>query len=118
MCVRPCSSHATVDAKNVASFVACWHRQLLCVQEDAYDAVKTNMFELLAAVADQCQPSQLDMLFGKLERSQVRNAKEGQRLLTLLAKLAEGDTQVCSGLASQLCVRWVCVGWCWVQPGR
>lgn len=63
-------------------------------QEDAYDAVKTNMFELLANVASNCQPSQLDMLFAKLERSQARSAQDTERLLTLLEKLALSDAQV------------------------
>jgi hypothetical protein len=64
------------------------------VQEDAYDAVKTHMFELLAAVAAVCQPSQLDMLFAKLERRQARSVQDAVRLLTLLATLADGDHEV------------------------
>lgn len=64
------------------------------MQEDAYDAVKTHMFELLAAVAAVCQPSQLDMLFAKLERRQARSVQDAERLLTLLATLAEGDHEV------------------------
>jgi hypothetical protein len=68
---------------------------LLCwLQEDAYDAVKTNMFELLAEVAAVCQPSQLDMLFAKLVRSQARSVQDTERLLTLLENLAHGDAEV------------------------
>lgn len=69
--------------------VLCWH-----LQEDAYDAVKTNMFDLLAEVAAVCQASQLDMLFAKLERSQPRNVQDAERLLKLLTKLAIGDAEV------------------------
>lgn len=68
--------------------------RLFDLQEDAYDAVKTNMFDLLASVASNCQPSQLDMLFAKLERSQARSTQDAERLLTLLERLAESDTQV------------------------
>lgn len=76
----------------------------MCAQEDAYDAVKTHMFDLLAAIASVCQPSQLDMLFAKLERHQARDVQDTERLLALLESLADGDTEVrswfctCAGL--------------------
>jgi hypothetical protein len=73
--------------------ILCWHASC-AVQEDAYDAVKTHMFELLAAVAAVCQPSQLDMLFAKLERRQARSVQDAERLLTLLETLADGDHEV------------------------
>lgn len=72
---------------------------LLCdLQEDAYDAVKSHMFDLLAVVASKCQSSQLDMLFAKLERRQVHNVQDAERLLALLEKLSAGDKQVCAVL--------------------
>lgn len=64
------------------------------MQEDAYDAVKTHMFDLLAAVASECQPSQLDMLFAKLERRQARSVQDLERLLALLESLADSDSEV------------------------
>lgn len=67
---------------------------MCCLQEDAYDAVKTHMFDLLAAVAAECQPAQLDMLFAKLERRQARSVQDTERLLALLESLAESDTDV------------------------
>lgn len=70
------------------------HAAAAVLQEDAYDAVKTNMFELLAEVAKVCQPSQLDMLFAKLVRSQARSVQDAERLLALLENLASGDVEV------------------------
>ncbi len=64
------------------------------MQEDAYDAVKINMFELLAQIAADCQPSQLDMLFAKLVRSQARSVQDTERLLSLLENLAHNDVEV------------------------
>lgn len=77
-------------------YIRCSHRAFVYVQEDAYDAVKTHMFDLLAAIASVCQPSQLDMLFDKLERHQARDVQDTERLLALLDSLAEGDTEVSS----------------------
>lgn len=54
------------------------------------------MFDLLAVVASKCQSSQLDMLFAKLERRQVHNVQDAERLLALLEKLSAGDKQVCA----------------------
>lgn len=69
------------------------------LQEDAYDAVKTHMFDLLAAVASECQPSQLDMLFAKLERRQTHSVQDTERLLALLESLAESDNEVGSAVS-------------------
>jgi hypothetical protein len=101
--------------------LSCTSLNILVPQEDAYDAVKTNMYDLLADVALNCQPTQLDMLFAKLERSQARSAQDTERLLTLLEKLALSDAQVrggglfgLAGLAesSRRCLQWYeCCGY-------
>lgn len=87
LCFPPCRTRALAlrDLSSVCDLL----------QEDAYDAVKSHMFDLLAVVASQCQSSQLDMLFAKLECRQVHNVQDAERLLALLEKLSAGDKQVC-----------------------
>lgn len=68
---------------------------MVCIlQEDTHEAVKTHMFELLGKLAASFVPSQLDMLFGKLERRQERSLQDTKRLLMLLQQLAESDSDV------------------------
>lgn len=68
------------------------------LQEDTYEAVKTHMFDLLAEIASRFGPSQLDMLFAKLERAQERSTQDMQRLLGLLQHLAQNDSEVSNQL--------------------
>eukprot|EP00879_Flechtneria_rotunda_P017730 GHRR01018586.1.p1 GENE.GHRR01018586.1~~GHRR01018586.1.p1 ORF type:complete len:506 (+),score=147.82 GHRR01018586.1:302-1819(+) len=63
-------------------------------KEDTYEAVKTHMFDLLAEIASRFVPSQLNMLFAKLERSQDRSVQHTARVLRLLQHLARSDKEV------------------------
>lgn len=52
------------------------------------------MFELLGELAVRFVPSQLDMLFNKLQRHQDCSVQDTKRLLTLLQHLADSDSEV------------------------
>jgi hypothetical protein len=66
----------------------------LHMQEDNYEAVKNHMFDLLAEIASHFVPSQLDMLFAKLERRPNSSVQDTSRLLGLLQHLAASDNEV------------------------
>eukprot|EP00775_Hariotina_reticulata_P001572 gene1572-1911_t len=63
-------------------------------KEDNYEAVKNHMFDLLAEIASHFVPSQLDMLFAKLERRPNSSVQDTSRLLGLLQHLAASDNEV------------------------
>ncbi|GBG68280.1 hypothetical protein CBR_g2828 [Chara braunii] len=60
---------------------------------DQFEAVKNNIFDLLADLAWSFSPEQLDSLFGRFERSQGRPASDIVKILQLVKKLARSDTK-------------------------
>eukprot|EP00245_Coleochaete_scutata_P011528 TRINITY_DN429_c0_g2_i1.p1 TRINITY_DN429_c0_g2~~TRINITY_DN429_c0_g2_i1.p1 ORF type:complete len:2250 (-),score=350.03 TRINITY_DN429_c0_g2_i1:694-7287(-) len=60
---------------------------------DQFEAVKNNIFDLLADLAWSFSPEQLDSLFGRFERSQGRPAADIVKILQLIKKLARSDTK-------------------------
>lgn len=55
---------------------------------------------MLAEMASQFSPEQLDILFRKLEHKHERSVLDTTKLLDLLKRLAESDTQVCYPLCT------------------
>jgi hypothetical protein len=74
------------------------------LQEDAYEAVRTNVYDMLSSLASAFSPEQLDMLFSKFggssqEQSLLDATKRAQLLLNLAQSEANSE-QVrgrCSG---------------------
>jgi hypothetical protein len=63
-------------------------------QQDTFDAVKTNVYVILAEIATSMGASHLNLLFRKFKPSKARSLPDAQRLLDLLKRLALGDSKV------------------------
>jgi hypothetical protein len=71
---------------------------ILTVQEDTYEAVKTNVYDMMAQVASHFSPDQLDMLFSKLQPNKERSLLDTLKLAELLKRLAASDSEVSASL--------------------
>ncbi|CAI7802573.1 unnamed protein product, partial [Closterium sp. NIES-53] len=60
---------------------------------DQFEAVKNNIFDLLAELAWSFSDEQLDSLFSRLQHIQGRSAADIAKLMQLVKKLARSDTR-------------------------
>jgi ubiquitin C-terminal hydrolase len=58
---------------------------------DTFEETKANMFALLAALAPDFSPAQLDALFARFEHARGRSAADTVKILGLITALARGD---------------------------
>ena len=64
------------------------------VQPDTFEAVRINLFNMLAELAQAFNEEQLDFLFKKFESSAVRCDADNKQGMLLLFRLAKVDVQV------------------------
>jgi hypothetical protein len=58
---------------------------------DTFEETKANMFALLASLAPDFSPAQLDALFARFEHARDRSAADTVKILGLITALARGD---------------------------
>ena len=64
------------------------------MQPDTFEAVRINVFNMLAELAQAFNEDQLDFLFKKFESSASRKDADNKQGMLLLFRLAKVDTQV------------------------
>ena len=64
------------------------------VQPDTFEAVRINVFSMLAELAQLFNEEQLDFLFKKFESSAAKCTSGNKQGMLLLFRLAKVDTQV------------------------
>ena len=64
------------------------------VQPDTFEAVRINVFNMLAELAQAFNDEQLDFLFKKFESSAAQCDADNKQGMLLLFRLAKVDTQV------------------------
>ena len=64
------------------------------MQPDTFEAVRINVFNMLAELAQAFNEEQLDFLFKKFESSAARSNADNKQGMLLLFRLAKVDTQV------------------------
>ena len=64
------------------------------VQPDTFEAVRLNVFSMLAELAQLFNEEQLDFLFRKVESSAAKCTSDKKQGMLLLFRLAKVDTQV------------------------
>ena len=68
------------------------------MQPDTFEAVRINVFNMLAELAQLFNEEQLDFLFKRIESSAARCISDSKQGMLLLFKLAKVDVQVGSVL--------------------
>lgn len=66
----------------------------LVLQPDTFEAVRINVFSMLAELAQLFNEDQLDFLFKKFESSAAKCTSDNKQGMLLLFRLAKVDTQV------------------------
>jgi len=71
-----------------------WYTVACVVQPDTFEAVRINVFNMLAELAQAFNEEQLDFLFKKFESSAAQCDADNKQGMLLLFRLAKVDTQV------------------------
>lgn len=71
-----------------------WYTIACVVQPDTFEAVRINVFNMLAELAQAFNEEQLDFLFKKFESSAAQCDADNKQGMLLLFRLAKVDTQV------------------------
>ncbi len=71
-----------------------WYTVACVVQPDTFEAVRINVFNMLAELAQAFNEDQLDFLFKKFESSAAQCDADNKQGMLLLFRLAKVDTQV------------------------
>jgi len=71
-----------------------WYTLACVVQPDTFEAVRINVFNMLAELAQAFNEEQLDFLFKKIESSAAQCDADNKQGMLLLFRLAKVDTQV------------------------
>lgn len=96
----------TCGQRTAKLFLAVVSKSHYGVQPDTFEAVRINVFSMLAELAQLFNEDQLDFLFKKFESSAAKCTSDNKQGMLLLFRLAKVDIQVSlSILANATCLQ-------------